>query len=141
MEDNNEQTIVPGGDSSLYFHKNTIRNCVAAWLFPGAGYSLAGRRRNALIISIALVVAYLLGATLGGDLYNLSLSAPEGRIRFFGAVCQAGMGFLYFVAKLFMERGTPLSPTYDYGTSYFLIAGMINWLVVLDVFDISVKRK
>jgi len=141
VEDKNEQGIVPGGDSSLYFAKDTIRNCVAAWLFPGAGYYLAGRRKNALIICVALVVAYILGMALGGDLYNLAPSAPEGRIRFFGGLCQAGMGVLYIIAKFALERGTPLNPTYDYATSYFLIAGMINWLVVLDVFDISVKRK
>ena len=129
-------------DPSLFFSPVTIRNCLLTWLIPGLGYWLAGRKKTGLIMTVSLFTAFVLGVLLGGDLYPISLSgAEEGKIRAVGAFCQAGMGAPYMLAKAFMSRGTPLNITYDYGTNYFLIAGMINWLSIMDVFDISVKRK
>lgn len=130
----------PIEDKSLFFHPHTLRNVLASWIIPGSGYFLTGNRKKGIIICVCLYAAYILGALLGGDLYSFD-QAAEGRIRFAGALCQAGMGLPYMIFKFALERGTPLSLTYDYGTGYFLITGMINWLVVMDIFDISVKRK
>lgn len=125
-------------DTSLFLAPATLKNCFLNWLVPGLGYWLLGRKRECLIMASALGVAFLLAIFQGGDLFDFS---GEGKIRGIGAFCQLGMGFPYILAKLFLGRGTPLNTTYDYGTNYFLIAGMINWLAVLDIFDISVKRK
>lgn len=83
-------------------------------------------------------VAFIMGCLLQGDLYPWT---GEGKIRSIGAICQFGSGLPYLLAKVLLDRSSPLSMTYDYGTNYFLIAGMINWLAVLDNFDIAVKRK
>lgn len=134
-----EQTSQPSQfDPQLFFAPETIRNCVAAWLVPGLGYYLLGKKQTALMIAVCLYLAFLLGIFLGGDLYVLG---AEGKIRSLGALCQTGFGVPYMLAKLLLDRGSPLNITYDYATNYFLIAGMINWLVVMDVFDYSVKRK
>jgi len=135
---NQKQEATPQGDPSLYYAKTTLRNCALTWLVPGFGYWLTGRKRAFYIISACLFIAFLLGVFLGGDLYPFR---GEGNIRSVGALCQMGMGFPYFLAKLFVERGSPLNPTYDYASSYLLVAGMMNWLSVIDIYDISVKRK
>ena len=31
--------------------------------------------------------------------------------------------------------------TYEYGTTFLLIAGLLNYLAMLDAFDVSVRRK
>ncbi len=129
---------LPKEDPSLYFAPQTIRNVVLTWLVPGLGYWLLGRKKAAIIMTSILYGGFLLAVILGGDLYPFS---GEGFIRRIGSVCQLGMGLPYLLAQLSMDRGTPLSLTYDYGTNYFLITGMINWLATFDVFDISVKRK
>lgn len=136
----NKSNPIPAGDPSLFLAPMTLRNCALAWFIPGLGYFLTGRKRTGIIVCVSLYTAYFFGAILGGDLYDFSW-VSEGKIRYFGAICQAGMGLPYLIAKLGLERGTPLNLTYDYGTSYFLISGMINWLITLDIFDISVKRK
>jgi hypothetical protein len=131
---------LPVEDRSLFFAPSTWLKCGLTWLVPGLGYFLLGKKRSGLIIAISIFSATALGALLGGDLYPL-MSDSEGWMRQAGSVCQLGAGLPYFVVNLLLSRGTPLSVTYDYGTNYFLIAGMINWLSVMDVFDIAVKRK
>jgi hypothetical protein len=129
---------LPREDPTLYLATATLRNCFLNWLVPGLGYYFLGRRRSWVLISACLYGGFLLAVIFGGDLYPFS---GEGKLRMAGAFCQAGMGAPYLLAKLLMSRGMPLEATYDYATGYFLLTGMINWLVVMDTFDISVKRK
>ena len=136
--ESNQENILPKGDPSLYFAPATLKHCLLNWVLPGAGYWLVGRKKAWAIMTGCLYVAFLMGIMLGGDLYGLT---GEGKIRAIGSICQAGMGLPYILAKWLMARGTPLNPAYDYGTNYLLLAGMINWLAVMDIFDISVKRK
>ena len=116
-----------------------VKNCALTWFVPGLGYWLLGRKKAGMIVTGGLVVAILMGLILGGDLFPLN--NVEGTLRRVGGFCQMGMGFPFFLGKMLLDRGSPLSQTYDYGTNYFLIAGMLNWLAVMDVFDITVKRK
>lgn len=137
-----EQTSesLPVEDRSLFFAPGTWLKCLLTWFVPGVGYFMLGKKRAGFIIGGSLLAAMVLGVVQGGDLYPL-LNGSEGWMREAGSVCQLGAGLPYLIAKFFLERGTPLSDTYDYGTNYFLIAGMVNWLSVMDVFDIAVKRK
>lgn len=129
---------IPKEDPTLFLSASTIKLVLLAWLIPGMGYYLLGRKRACLLISICVLTAFFMGIYLEGDLFPWG---GEGKIRAIGSLCQLGAGIPYAIAKLFVDRGSPLSVTYDYGTNYLLIAGMINWLAVMDTFDIAVKRK
>lgn len=133
------QESLPKEDSKLYFAPQTLRNCFLAWLVPGLGHFFLGRKKSAAIIASCLVVAYLLAIFQGGQLFEFDWA--EDKIRSLGFLCQAGMGVSFFWVKLIGINASPLGITYDYATTYFLIAGMINWLAVMDTFDISVNRK
>jgi hypothetical protein len=37
--------------------------------------------------------------------------------------------------------GTMTATTYDYGTTYLRVAGLLNYLIILDAFDIAQGRK
>ena len=37
--------------------------------------------------------------------------------------------------------GTVVAPTYEYGNTYLIVAGLLNMLVVLDAYDIAMGRK
>ena len=137
MAETTEQAL-PKEDPSLFWAPQTIKRCLLCWLIPGLGYFLNGRKKSWILVTACVWVAFFMGVFLQGDLFPWG---GEGKIRSIGALCQMGMGIPYFLAKIFVDRGSPLSLTYDYGTNYFLIAGMINWLAVLDTFDIAVKRK
>jgi hypothetical protein len=125
-------------DIRLFFAPATIWACLAAFLLPGLGHALLGRKRKGLLLGIVLLLALLLGITAGGDFFPLQ---GEGKLRQIGAFLQLGMGLPFQLSSLLVARGTPLNPSYDFGTAYLLIAGMLNWLCVVDCFDIAVGRK
>jgi hypothetical protein len=125
-------------DSSLFFAPSTLRAVALAWVFPGAGHWVLQRKRQAVWLAVCLLFALVLGCFQQGDLFPFQ---GEGIFRSVGAFCQLGAGLPYFFSALFLERPNPLSETYEFGTTYFLIAGMVNWLAAVDAFDIAVKRK
>lgn len=125
-------------DPTLFTAPQTIKTCLLSWVCPGLGHWSLGRKQRALMIGVSLWLSLLLGLIMGGDLYPIT---GEGIIRSVGSICQLGAGAPMLLIRMLVERGTPLSLTYDYGTNYFLIAGMLNWLAVIDSFDISVGRK
>jgi len=124
--------------TELFLDPKTIQAVVMAWVVPGLGHWTLGRKKNAVILFLCIAFSMILGCYLGGDLFPFS---GEGKFRAIGAFSQMGSGVFYLISRLITERGTPLNVTYDYGTIYFLIAGMLNWLATIDCFDIAVKRK
>ena len=58
------------------------------------------------------------------------------------AVADVGIGLPYFVAKgIGVGAGRVVAITYEYGSTFVIAAGLLNMLVVLDVFDIAKGRK
>ena len=61
-------------------------------------------------------------------------------------IANVGTGALYFVCWL-MGVGFSDDPqraaraTFEYGNTFLLVAGLLNYLAMLDSFDISVGRK
>ncbi len=72
--------------------------CGLAWLIPGAGHLVVGRRQKGLIFFIALPLMFLTGLWLEGRLFPLELSDP---LVFLGAIANRGIGAPFFLAKMF----------------------------------------
>ena len=52
------------------------------------------------------------------------------------------MGLPYVVAKMLGGGGgRVVAITYEYGNTFLIVAGLLNMLVVLDVFDVAQGRK
>jgi hypothetical protein len=113
--------------------------CLAAWLVPGLGHFLQGRRWRALVLFVAIVVMFAFGLAMQGQFFatgsgsylhtlgyfaELSIGLPMPAATFFG---YAG-GDTYFVCS-------------DYGTAFLIAAGMLNVLTILDAYDIALGRK
>ena len=110
-----------------------------AWLVPGAGHLWQGRRQKGLIFLVALPLMFLIGLWLHGRLFPLEMSEP---LVFLGAIADRGIGAPYFLAR-FMDAGagTVTAASYEYGNTYLMTAGLLNFLVVLDAFDVAMGRK
>ena len=113
--------------------------CILSWLVPGAGHLLQGRRDKGLVFLIALPLMFAVGLWLDGRLFPLEWSDP---LVFLGAIANRGIGAPYIVARL-MEAGagTVTAVSYEYGNTFLMTAGLLNFLVVLDAFDIALGRK
>jgi hypothetical protein len=120
--------------------------CVAAWAIPGAGHLWLGRRSKGLTLMAALVLMFASGLALHGQLVPpraiagiFDLSEPLA-----GLMCIAdlGIGVLYFMASaLGYGAGDVRSVTYEYGNTFLIVAGLLNFLVVIDAYDIAMGRK
>ncbi len=113
--------------------------CLASWAIPGAGHLWLGRHSKGIIFLIALPVMFALGVALHGRLYPLELSDPLAAL---AAVADVGIGAMYFGAiALGYGAGQVRNVTFEYGSTFLMVAGLLNLLVVIDVRDIAMGRK
>ena len=113
--------------------------CVLAWLIPGAGHLIQGRRGKGITLLIALSLMFAVGIWLEGRLFPLEMSDP---LVFLGAIANRGAGLVYVIARLMdAGAGRVTAASYEYGNTYLMTAGLLNFLVILDAFDIAKGRK
>ncbi len=113
--------------------------CVVSWLVPGAGHLRLGRRGKGIVFLAALPVMFGIGLYLGGRLFPFAWSEPLVAL---AAVADLGVGLWYFAATLAgYGGGQVVAVTYEYGNTFLIVAGLLNFLVMLDVFDIALGRK
>ena len=113
--------------------------CLAAWAIPGAGHLWLKRRGKGLAFLIALPVMFAIGLAIQGRLFPFDLSDPQVGL---AALADLGIGIPYFVATgLGVGGGQVRAATYEYGNTFVIVAGLLNLLVIIDVYDIAVGRK
>jgi hypothetical protein len=113
--------------------------CVAAWAIPGAGHLWLGRRQKAAVFFVALVTMFVTGLFLQGRLFPFDVSEPLVAL---AAFANAGMGLPWILALMIEAgKGVVTASSYEYGNCFLIVAGLLNFLVVLDAFDIAVGRK
>jgi hypothetical protein len=112
---------------------------VLAWLVPGLGHLYVRRTaRGIAFLALALVCLWV-GCSLQGNLYQPMPGQPLTYLATGGAM---GMGLPYFVLRYAMGyAGDIVGAGYEYGTAFLLTAGLMNWLLVLDAWDISRGKK
>lgn len=118
---------------------NVYLACALAWALPGAGHLWLGRRQKGLTFLVLLPLMFAFGLWLDGRLFPFELSQPLVAL---AAIADVGMGVPYGIARaLGAGAGRVVAITYEYGNAFIIVAGLLNMLVVLDVFDIAQGRK
>ena len=116
-----------------------VRLCVAAWLVPGLGHLLLGKRWRALILFASIVTMFALGLAMQGQFFSTSSASYLQTLGYYGELC---VGLAMPGARFFgYLGGDPFFVSSDYGTAYLVVAGMLNVLAVLDCYDIAMGRK
>lgn len=118
---------------------------VVAWIVPGLGHLLLRRWARAALLGGAVWVMFVLGLGLGGHLFTVS-SNDQGysaMLQLLPMIANIGSGALYIISWIlnvgFAENAQRL--TYEYGNTFLLVAGLLNYLVMLDAFDVAAGRK
>ena len=117
----------------------TLAICSTGWLVPGLAHILIGRWIRGVIFAACVLLMFAFGLAMHGKLYDLEFDEP---LHVFAFIANIGAGLPYWIAeKLNMGIGTMTWPSYDYGTTYLWVCGLLNYLIVLDAFDIAQGRK
>jgi hypothetical protein len=117
----------------------TLAICAVGWLVPGLGHILLRRWIRGLILAACIFGMFFLGIGMHGKLYDLAVTEP---LQIFAFIANAGVGVPYLITEhLGLGIGMMTAPSYDYGTTFLWVSGLLNYLIVLDAFDIAQGRK
>ena len=124
---------------------------IASWLLPGAGHLVLGRYGRALLFFVTIAGAFALGVSLNGHLYWPTVAEPGSTFHYdlitiLWFFAEIGSGLCYIVSYALGLGMAPLaqaaaSPTFEYGNTFMFLAGLLNYLVIHDAFDIAAGRK
>ena len=113
--------------------------CIAAWVVPGAGHLWLRRTQKGLVFLIVLPLMFVTGLWLEGRLFPFEPSQP---LVMLASIADLGIGVTYFLARAAgYGAGRVVAATYEYGNTFLIVAGLLNCLVVFDVYDIALGRK
>jgi hypothetical protein len=121
---------------------------VGAWLVPGLGHLLQGRWVRALLLGATVWLCFLGGLWMGGHLFIVGGNEQglSALLQVPPMIANLGSGILYIVSWLFGvgfadDPAHAARATYEYGNTFLLVAGLLNYLAMLDAFDIAAGRK
>ncbi|HZE64895.1 MAG TPA: DUF6677 family protein [Pyrinomonadaceae bacterium] len=121
---------------------------LAAWLVPGLGHLLQGRRVRALLLGGAVWISFLGGLSMGGHLFSVGGNEQglSALLQLPPMIANLGSGILYIISWVFGvgfadDPAHAARATYEYGNTFLLVAGLLNYLAMLDAFDIAAGRK
>jgi uncharacterized protein DUF6677 len=116
---------------------------LAAWAVPGLGHFLQKRFGRGLLLGGAVWGMFFTGLLIGGHLYKVTEQGWAGLVQLLPVSANVGSGLLYVFCWLtntgFAEQAQRV--TYEYGNTFLLVAGLLNYLAALDAFDIAAGRK
>ena len=117
---------------------------ILAWLVPGAGHLLLGRRGRGAIIFATVLFSFLIGILMRGPLFDTGAAGDvlSRLIQWGGHLGDMASGLLYFVA-VWSGYGPPdrAGHTADYGSKFIVAAGLLNILSMVDAYEIATRQK
>lgn len=122
---------------------------LGAWLIPGLGHWILGKRRRAVVFAVVIVCAFVTGVLLQGE---IGTPKPQSPFSWLAAFACLGNGILSLARLLWLNGlgglvsglpfglqggGSPSAAGFAYGNTFLYSAGLMNLLAVLDVSDIA----
>src|SRR5262249_49714822 len=108
---------------------------------PGAGHILLGKTLRGIIYFLCVLAMFGFGLLLQGHIFTFS-NSPDWLSRFF-AIFNMGLGvpYLIFWATGWFTQAVSIAPSFEYGNTFLMVSGLLNYLIMLDAFDIGAGRK
>lgn len=109
------------------------------WLVPGLGHAAQKKYWRAAILAASIFAMMAMGLAMGGRIYSFQTENPLTILAFFSDI---GNGLFFILSRLFAWGGGDLArSTFEFGTSYIAGAGLLNFLVAIDAYDIAAGKK
>lgn len=127
--------------------ENVVFMGVLSWLVPGLGHLLLRRWLEGSLLFAGFIILLISGILLGG-LYYPGNPAEFGFMYWLHQLACYGSGVYILVSQILKENLQSAaalesfrSASFEYGGRCLALAGLINYLAVLDVVDIKLRRK
>jgi hypothetical protein len=127
---------------------------LVAWLIPGLGHWILGKRLRSVVFAVLIVLSFVTGVLIDGEVGTPRRGEPFSWLAAFACL---GNGILYIGRLLWLNGlggilsstfpygieggGEPVAAGFSYGNTFLYTAGLMNLLTVLDVSDISRGEK
>jgi hypothetical protein len=113
--------------------------CLLAWAVPGAAHFWLGWRQKAVVFFVALMAMFVIGLALNGRIFPFELGEPLVAL---AAIADFGLGLPWIAAHfLGLGGGIVTAVTHESGNTFLIVAGLLNFLIILDAFDLVTGRK
>ena len=132
--------------------------CLIGWMIPGASHMLLKRPKRALAFFVCILILFFWGLNLGARIWHYE---PPQPLTFFAMIAQNGVGFSYYATRVIASyaqnhpefslygfannfgfgEGLIRQVTFEYGNTFTWVAGLLNFLVIIDAYDIAMGRK
>lgn len=124
--------------------RNNLLIVIAGWFLPGAGHILLGRWRRGIIIAAVIWTMFFV-AVLSGGVYYPGFTFNEGALLYMlNVFARIGNG-LGGLISLILAGDAPVDAAartvFEYGGRFLEVAGLLNYLSIMDAVDINVGRK
>jgi len=122
--------------------RKALTACFLGWVIPGGGHWYLGKKGRASLFLSVVVLLLVLGVCLDGKIYQVQKDQPLTLLASFASM---GNGPAHFVLRhsgwTSEGRGANRSPSFEFGNTFILVAGLLNMLIILDAYDVGVGYK
>lgn len=117
---------------------------LTGWFLPGGGYFLQNRWRRGLVVGGIIWLMFLI-AILGGGAYYPGLKFDEGALLYLlNIFARLGIGLGAVISYGLGANPPPDAAgiaTFEYAGRFLEVAGLLNYLAVIDAADVFGGRK
>lgn len=117
---------------------------IISWLIPGLGHLVQGRTTRGIIIGAIIWTMFIIAVVSGGAYYP-GFGFKDGALLYLLDIfARLGNGLGALISFFLSVKPPPnvaARATFEYGGRFLEIAGLLNYLAIMDAIDINLGRK
>ena len=123
---------------------NTFIIGLISWFLPGVGHLIQKRWKRGIIIGLVFWTMFIIAILSGGAHYPGFSFADGSLLYLLNVVGRLGSGLgaiIGYIVSLNPPPNVAAWATFEYGGRFLEVAGLLNYLAVMDAIDIHLGRK